>query len=153
MNEVFCWFLWHFQGYNMNLESICVVVCDLFYLIFLQSHSFKFRPLRDMGFEVPWAGQNHFDVIFCQEKFIQSVHEVWKIYFNCQSAGVIVGSLHGTALRLEGRQWNFLRRIPLSLALWAVIISYRSYENGLTRSPPLFLNLVVGLVGYLFFCT
>ena len=65
-----------------------------------------------MGFAVPWAGQNHFEDIICQGKFTQSVQEVCKIYFNCQSAEVIVGSLHGAAIRLEGRQLNFLRRIP-----------------------------------------
>ena len=40
---------------------------------------------------------------------------------------------------------------PLSLALWAVIISYRRYEKGLMSIPHLFLNLVVALVRYLFF--
>ena len=40
---------------------------------------------------------------------------------------------------------------PLSLALRAVIISYRRYEKGLMSIPQLFLNQVVALVRYLFF--
>ena len=39
---------------------------------------------------------------------------------------------------------------PLSLALWAVIISYRSHKKGLMRIPYLFLNLVVALVRYIY---
>ena len=39
---------------------------------------------------------------------------------------------------------------PLSLALWAVIISYRSHTKGLMRIPYLFLNLVVALVRYIY---
>ena len=56
------------------------------------------------------------------------------------------------SMEREGRKWNFLRRIPpVARTPSGDYIIYRSYENGLTRSPPLFSNLVVALVRYLFF--
>ena len=137
-------------------------------LIRFRAENYHTRRLPTLPAFTVWSYRNH----LYQENYICSLTRIYTpvlnttmlypsriIYTKIRSPSelhttVLVGSLHGMAIRLEGRQRNFLRcgGYPLSLLAWAVIISYRSYAKGLMRILHLFLNLVVALVRYLFYC-
>ena len=66
-----------------------------------------FFGLQYIGIEFDSVTQNHFDGVFCKINYTRYVRKRTKLYFNCQNAGICIGSLRGAAIRRDAQLGHF----------------------------------------------
>jgi hypothetical protein len=87
-----------------------VVIYGCVVLILCNRIISMFLGLRDTGIKFDSVTQNHFDGVFYEINCTQYIDEQAKLYINCQSAEIFIGSLHGAVIGWDLHLGHFFGR-------------------------------------------